>query len=221
MPDLRASILDSLGSVALKPNKLRKVVVAATKCDWTEFAKALDGLKAKGTVEETELDGAVHVRIAGSEATVSAPAASSSAREESVMLPHAVALNLRRKGRKKLKNIEETTKTRIKLAPFVDNKGNTETQVCATLRADGDEEESSRRIKACKLFLDKMGTAFQKNPERFTRKAGGTLDEQETQTKRPTPKSSPKKARDGPKDEEAPTGTEAPKKKRKREGKFF
>ena len=123
MPDaVAARLLAHLGSGTLRPNKLRKLVCdAASGVSWTQFAQALEGLRTEGILETEQIDGAECVRVASSTAASSAPP---SEHEECVMVPHHVAVHLRRKGRTKLRKIEETTKTQIKLSPFVDNKGN-------------------------------------------------------------------------------------------------
>ena len=248
---LRAAVLESLGTVAMKPNKLRKVVVSATDCDWTAFATALTSLQDDGTIEETTIDDAVHVRAAGSDAAARAsttPAESVIKRESTSMaLPLAIAQHLRRKSRRKLKNIETATKTRIRLAPFVDGgkssaRGTAE-EVEATIRAESlavADDEARRRIDAAVVFLKKMRSAFDRHPERFEQQAGGTVQAQEKKhatqqrkelkhKKRPLPpdRGDAKKAAAGlVRDDAAPTkvarSTEAadgPKRKKKQ--KFF
>ena len=185
MPDaVAARLLAHLGSGTLRPNKLRKLVCdAASGVSWTQFAQALEGLRTEGILETEQIDGAECVRVASSTAASSAPP---SEHEECVMVPHHVAVHLRRKGRTKLRKIEETTKTQIKLKPFVDNKGNAAlTEVQATLRAEGATvEDAKKRVSACKLFLEKMKKAFKRNPDHFQRQAGGTLEEQKQMKKK-------------------------------------
>ena len=203
MPDaVAARLLAHLGSGTLRPNKLRKLVCdAASGVSWTQFAQALEGLRTEGILETEQIDGAECVRVASSTAASSAPP---SEHEECVMVPHHVAVHLRRKGRTKLRKIEETTKTQIKLSPFVDNKGNAAlTEVQANLRAEGmTVEDAKKRVSACKLFLDKMKKAFKRNPDHFRRQAGGTLEDQKQKVKK--------------KREPTETSEELPKKKRRR-----
>lgn len=180
----------------VKPNKLRKIVCKIiSSTNWTQFQRVLDKLIDTGKIKLKGREQAEQVLILSTEKKKN----SHNTHEQSkrslndlMEVPIAIVSNLLRKGKKKQKNIETNTKTRltfdkdailaVRKNDFVSKK-KTNIQISSEI-LDDDEEIAKKHVKAAKLMIRKMVQAFQENPDYFVRKAGGTFAEQDEAKKR-------------------------------------
>lgn len=192
--------------VEVKPNKLRKIVCKQVEgSSWTQFQITYDHMVQTGELQvSTNDEGERVVRIS----TTASPEARSDKskggdndhaigdsskalkkKETRMELPLAVAHHLTRKGRRKQKNIEQTTKTRLVLSETNAKQPSDEVTLTITREFSPedseDEYKAKRQMKAALGLIENMIRSYKEHPDRFVvKKAGGMLEEQEAAKKK-------------------------------------
>ena len=179
----------------VRPNKLRKLVMKQMDdgATWTQFQECLDDLVAR-KVLKTGIDDKKQTVIIVDNRDGDKQQEKANTADENVSVLHiemdipiAVAHHLTRKGSRKQKNIEETTKVKIEGLEGVKKhaSGTVKLEILKPLPTqddgdDDDEEKAEKQIKAAARLIDNMIESYREHPERFEtkRKAGGTLEEQ-------------------------------------------
>ena len=191
-------ILTSLAKLKVKTrsNKLRKIVCRdISDTSWTQFQRVLDTMIAKHEINTENVGGDIMISSKqGFDADNTKQVLHTEKDSEFTTVlevPCAVFGHLTSKGRKKQKNIEENTRTKISYEshPSVaKRKDALDENVSLTIskpwrKSEGkqnEEEKAKSHLQTAKLMILKMVDAYKKNPEHFQdRKAGGTMAEQE------------------------------------------
>ena len=179
----------------IRPNKLRKVVCKNGDVNWTEFQEALESMVERNELQTEKQNGEEVILISNNgggtdKKNVGAVENNIRKRKEltsTMEIPLAVAQHLTRKGRRKQKNIEQTCKSKLILSGVDDAKSprdNVTLQIINEygaedgLTEDESKQKASKQIKAAKVLVSNMVKSFRDHPDRFTKMAGGTLDEQ-------------------------------------------
>lgn len=205
-------------STSVRPNKLRKIICKQLPAtNWTQYQRVLDSLVENKCVHLQEINGeklivvsqtgnsqsAIGTNVELTQTVDGNTRALMTDREE-IQVPFEIFLHLTKKGRKKQKNIETNTKTKItfhneksdsnKIRSEDNLKGSSCTVIItkaySTLEDGGKDEKEAKekaqkQIKAAKLYITKMIQSFEKNPDHFIpSKAGGTFAEQAEAKKR-------------------------------------
>lgn len=177
----------------VRPNKLRKEVCKIVETtNWTQFQRVLDNLVQLGKVDMCDEGGHKIISLLSSNVeTTSLDEEETFVECDSIDVPIQIVLNLVRKGKKKQTNIEKNTKTFFKYEKNalialrkVDFDHMTNTSLTITSARCHDVESAAKYVKTARVMVEKMIEAFQKNPSRFSRKAGGTFAEQYEEKKR-------------------------------------
>ena len=192
----------------IRPNKLRKLVCKSTGATWTQFQIALEQMIGSGAIKSKLVEGEKVILIDDSttnkqrrdenEETSARTTGSTNKsqqknkKEITMEIPLAVAHHLTRKGRRKQRNIESTTKTELSMSGTEKAKNprdlvnlvivkkydgaNTEKEQ----KADGTEERATKHLNAARVHIENMIKSYKAHPDRYTaKKAGGTFAEQE------------------------------------------
>jgi hypothetical protein len=206
---IRNGIKAALASLAVdtvRSNKLRKMVCKSVEgCTWTQFQVHLDDLVKSGKLKVvTSGKGEIHVLVSSlvggnalggtahkEETTIDSEKSTTCLAEETKVvlkklqkmeIPHAVAKHLVRKGRKKQKNIEKSTKVLLTMSGMSDAKEPSDTVVLNISReypTSVEEEKAEAQLNAAKMLIGNMVNAYEKHPDRFLAKRdGGTFEEQ-------------------------------------------
>ena len=173
---MEQAILQALASAPvplLRPNKLRKIVLRQHAGTWTEFQTALDALMDRLETQKNE-QGELVIRTKFNAAP---------AKEEEIdvlkvemELPKPVVQHLTRKGRRKQKNIEQTTKVTIQ---GLENQSSSTITIVKTVHDKSDESKAQHQLQAAVRLITNMVEGYRQHPERFeTKRGGGTLEEQ-------------------------------------------
>mmetsp|Transcript_6602 Transcript_6602/g.7590 ORF Transcript_6602/g.7590 Transcript_6602/m.7590 type:complete len:265 (+) Transcript_6602:112-906(+) len=218
---VKKTILSNISSMKvphMRPNKLRKILCKVTNCTWTQYQNILDAMINDGTIETRMVEGEMVILSSGQVGVNSADAddtkaSSSSDTEletitEEMTIPIEIILHLTRKGRKKQKNIETNSKTKItydaettKITKtkqpngvkngtliitktwdpnFIPPAKNDEPELDAKEAKKEAKKVAKKQFKAAKFFIQGMLKSYQENPEHFApKKAGGTFAEQD------------------------------------------
>lgn len=189
---------------SIRPNKLRKIVCKELKeTNWTQFQRVLDSMIKQDSIYTTKgKDGDMTIRLCqeGSRQIRSIPTVDGALQQNTeettaimLQVPQVIIFHLIAKGRRKQKNIELNTKTKISFDKSVHEKveaSNFDKQMSVTItklfssgpdESAADAKETARKhLKTAKLMITKMLKAYETNPEHFRpKKAGGTLAEQD------------------------------------------
>mmetsp|Transcript_7956 Transcript_7956/g.11891 ORF Transcript_7956/g.11891 Transcript_7956/m.11891 type:complete len:239 (-) Transcript_7956:328-1044(-) len=168
----------------IKPNKVRKWVCdkLAKGATWTQFADALDHLlKTKKVTECKEKEETLlQPLLSGNKTGTKEAAIVNKEQDENkdehtieMEIPEDIIHHLTRKGKRKQKNIEESTKTKF----MIISSSTGEQKSSSLLKIVGDTKV---HCDTAKIMMTKMLASYQKHPERYQPKkmAGGTLEEQ-------------------------------------------
>mmetsp|Transcript_24344 Transcript_24344/g.29946 ORF Transcript_24344/g.29946 Transcript_24344/m.29946 type:complete len:240 (+) Transcript_24344:104-823(+) len=187
----------------IRSNKLRKIICKEVDgTNWTQYQRVIDYLIEEKRLRTTMVEDSVMIipPISSSSATKSQSKTlegivekDESKLNETMEVPVAIVYHLVRKGKKKQRNLEDNTKTKL----IIENtlltdarKKDFDPKVMGTLKivstfSDGDEISRKKHINTAKQMIEKMKESFNTNPDHFCRrKAGGTLKEQEETKKR-------------------------------------
>ena len=204
--DVHSGITSALARLTtvehIRPNKLRKTVCKETGATWTQFQTCLKDMIERGQLKTSKVNNEEVVLV---ENSMSAPEEETDSKEKAdqrryknitkeltLEIPLAVAHHLTRKGRRKQKNIEQATKTKLTMTGLEDAKKhgdmvslkvNQEYQIDTFEGDDAINEakgKASKQLKAAKLLVENMIKSYQAHPDRYTaKKCGGTFAEQE------------------------------------------
>lgn len=181
----------------VKPNKLRKIVCKiVSSTNWTQFQRVLDKLIETGKVKLSGEEQGDKVLILPTDKNDKKKSQKndepcSQALNDTIEVPVEIVSNLLRKGKKKQKNIEINTKTKLKFDKDVllavrKSDFGTKQNTIITISSEilDDIEIAKKHVKAAKLMIHKMVQAYKENPDHYMRKAGGTFAEQDEAKKR-------------------------------------
>lgn len=185
----------------VRPNKLRKIICKEVNdTDWNQFRRVLDTMIEKNILHTEGRDGDVFVLLGQEDklrnVETSVVSSTHNAEDETAVIevPQALIFHLVAKGRKKQKNIELNTKTKISFDKSVFNKEEatnfdkkmnlTITKYLPREYVDKSQTEvrdtAKKHVKTARLMITKMIEAYKKNPDHFQpNKSGGTLAEQD------------------------------------------
>lgn len=175
----------------IRPNKLRKLVCKSTGATWTQFQSSLEQMIGSGSIKTKLVEGEKVVLIDPAAKQQGSSGDDNNEKVITIEVPLAVAHHLTRKGRRKQKNIESTTKTKLVVSgteqakkpndlvklDIIKEYGAASTEVGEN--ASEAEETAIKHLNAAQIHMENMIKSYKAHPDRFTAKrAGGTLSEQ-------------------------------------------